>query len=72
MVKNIRKISIKMLKEIMDKGDGVKPYSRTKMASMLDVSVETYSRWMNDKGFTRSANTLKQIDKVVTKYYKAS
>ena len=68
MIKSIRKISIKMLKETQERNH----FSRTKMAALCDVSVETYSRWMNDKGFTRSANTLKQIEKVVTKYYKAS
>ena len=65
MVKNI---SIQMLKEIMVKNN----YSRTKMAALCDVSVETYSRWMKGESFTRSVNTLKQIEKVVSEHYKAS
>ena len=61
-----------MLREIQAKGDGVKPYSRAKMAAMLDISVETFDRWMNTDSFTRQANTLRRITEVIEEYNKAS
>ena len=68
MGKNIREMSITMLKEIQDKNR----FSRTKMAALLDVSVETYSRWMKGICFTNQAIILNRIEQVVKKYYKAS
>ena len=61
MVKNIR---IQKLIEIARKNN----YDQTKMAFELGISVPTWNRWVSPKGgFTRSQNTIKQIDKFIAK-----
>jgi len=63
----IRDMTVQMLKEIQDV-DRIK-FNDTFMAFQCGVSVETYRRWMKYKHFTKSPNTLKQIEKVIKEYH---
>ena len=64
----VRNISIKMLKEIAKKNK----FGRTKMASLLNISVEQYDRWMKGTSFTNQANTLRRIAEVIEEHKEAS
>ena len=63
----IRDVCITMLKEIQEKNS----FTNTKMAALLGISTYQYTRWIRGTSFTKSANTLNQIEKVVKEYHKA-
>lgn len=61
MIKNIR---IQKLIEISKKNR----YDQARMAVECGVSVATWNRWVKPNGgFTKSQNTIKQIDKFIAK-----
>ena len=64
----IKNICITMLKEVQE-NTGL---SDTKMAALLDVSVESYRRWKKERCFPNQPIILKRIEQVVTEYHKAS
>ena len=68
MGKNIRDMTIEMLVEIQETNH----FSDTKMAAIIDVSVESYRRWKKRICFPNQTIVLDRIGKVVKKYYKAS
>jgi len=61
MIKNMR---VKKLIEIKEKYG----MNQVDICKILDVGVATWNRWIKGICFTRSRNTLKQIDKVIKKY----
>ena len=60
----IKNRCITMLKEIQEKNG----FSRTKMAAMLDVSVESYSRWVKGISKPNQAIVLNRIANVLEEY----
>ena len=61
-------MTLAMLKEIqMNNG-----FSDTKMAALLDVSVESYRRWKKRISFPNQAIVLNRITNVIEEYQKAS
>ncbi len=64
-MKDIRKITIKMLKEVQEQNN----FSSTKMAALIGVSVYTYDRWVKGQRWTKSSLTLNQILKIIEEYH---
>ena len=64
----IRENTIQMLKELQIKNG----FSDTKMAALLDVSVESYRRWKKQISFPNQAIVLSRIASVLEEYQKAS
>ena len=58
MIGNTR---IQKLSEIAKKNG----YNQTKMAFKLGISVATWNRWIKEESFTRSQNTINQIDRFI-------
>ena len=61
MVKNYK---IQKLIEIAVKNG----YDQAKMAVELGISVPTWNRWIKERSFTKSRNTLKQIDQFIAEH----
>ena len=64
----IKDMTLAMLKEIQGKNG----FSDTKMAALLDVSVESFRRWKKNKCFPNQTIVLDRITKVIEEYKKAS
>jgi len=64
----IKDMTLAMLKEIQEKNG----FSDTKMAALLDVSVESYRRWKKRISFPNQAIVLNRITNVIEEYQKAS
>ena len=64
----IRENTIQMLKE-MQKKNGL---SDTKMAAMIDVSVESYRRWKKNISLPNQAIVLSRIASVLEEYQKVA
>ena len=64
----IKDMTLAMLKEIQLKNE----FSDTKMAALLDVSVESYRRWKSKKCFPNQTIVLARITKVLEEHQKAS
>ena len=62
----IRENTIQMLKEMQEKNG----LSDTKMAAMIDVSVESYRRWKKNISFPNQAIVLNRIASVLEEYQK--
>lgn len=60
----IKNMNVKKLIEITEKYG----MNQVDICKELNVSVPTWNRWISGESFTRSKNTLKQIDKVIKKY----
>ena len=61
----LKDMCIQMLREVAEKNE----FSPTQMAYLLGISTEQYRKWMKGKHFTRSHNTLRQIEKVIKEYH---
>ena len=61
MVKNYK---IQKLIEIAVKNG----YDQATMAVKLGISVPTWNRWIKESSFTKSKNTLKQIDQFIAEH----
>ena len=64
----VRDMTLAMLKDIQGKNG----FSDTKMAAILDVSVESYRRWKKNICFPNQTIVLARITKVLEEYQKAS
>ena len=68
MSKNFKDMTIQSLVEIQDKNN----LSDTKMAAIIDTSVESYRRWKKRICFPNQTIVLANIAKVLEEYHKAS
>lgn len=60
----IKDMTLAMLKEIQVKNE----FSDTKMAALIDVSVESYRRWKKRICFPNQAIVLNQIANILEEY----
>ena len=64
----IKDMTLAMLKEIQIKNG----FSDTKMAALLDVSVESYRRWKKQISFPNQAIVLNRIANILEEYQKVA